>query len=209
MPYSGASVSFIVDSITDFVHEGHTLTSDHTTTHISNNPLWDFFCNAVNFFSVVCSKRWMKRRGHSSVCTKRMFDLTHWGRDKIDVISQTTFSSAFSWMKMYELRLIFHWILFLRVSLTIFQHSSHYLNQWWLLHWRIYASLGLNELMCLWFWMIPSPSEIKENISKEISVCIVICCVLFGWSLRGYFILQETPNSLKNSIKKTCTYCMW
>ena len=24
---------------------------------------------------------------------------THWGRDKIDAISQTTFSSAFSWMK--------------------------------------------------------------------------------------------------------------
>ena len=24
---------------------------------------------------------------------------------------------------------------------------SHYLNQWWLVYWRIYASLGLNELM--------------------------------------------------------------
>ena len=45
--------------------------------------------------------------------------LTHWGRDKIDAISQTTFSSAFSWMKMYEFRLIFHWNLFLRVPLTI------------------------------------------------------------------------------------------
>ena len=27
-------------------------------------------------------------------------DLTHWGRDKMDAISQTTFSNAFSWMKM-------------------------------------------------------------------------------------------------------------
>ena len=26
----------------------------------------------------------------------------HWGRDKITVISQTTFSNAFSWMEMYE-----------------------------------------------------------------------------------------------------------
>ena len=26
------------------------------------------------------------------------------------------------------------------------QETSHYLNQWWLVHWRIYASLGLNEL---------------------------------------------------------------
>ena len=48
--------------------------------------------------------------------------LTHWGRDKMDAISQTTFSSAFSWMKMFELRLKFHWSLFLRVQLTIFQH---------------------------------------------------------------------------------------
>ena len=28
--------------------------------------------------------------------------LTHWGRDTITTISQTTFSNAFSWMKMYE-----------------------------------------------------------------------------------------------------------
>ena len=33
-----------------------------------------------------------------------------------------------------------------RVQLTIFQAPSHYLNQWWLFYWRIYASLGLNEM---------------------------------------------------------------
>ena len=48
--------------------------------------------------------------------------LTHWGRDKMDAISQTTSSSAFSWMKMFEFRLKFHWSLFLGVQLTIFQH---------------------------------------------------------------------------------------
>ena len=48
-------------------------------------------------------------------------------------------------------------ISFLRVQSTIFHHwfrlwlgavqaTSHYLNQWWLVYWRIYASLGLNEL---------------------------------------------------------------
>ena len=26
------------------------------------------------------------------------------------------------------------------------QATSHYLNQWWLVYWRIYASLGLNDL---------------------------------------------------------------
>ena len=34
--------------------------------------------------------------------------LTHWGRDKMAAISQTTFSSAFSWMKMFDF-----WIKFL------------------------------------------------------------------------------------------------
>ena len=32
---------------------------------------------------------------------------THWGRDKIDAILPTTFSNAFSWMKMYWFRLNF------------------------------------------------------------------------------------------------------
>ena len=48
--------------------------------------------------------------------------LTHWGRDKMDAISQATCSSAFSWMKILEFRLKFHWSLFLRVQLTISQH---------------------------------------------------------------------------------------
>ena len=67
-------------------------------------------------------------------------------------------SNAFSWMKMYKFRLIFPWSLFPRVQLTIYQHwfrlwlgagqaTSHYLNQWWFVHRRIYASLGLNELI--------------------------------------------------------------
>ena len=82
--------------------------------------------------------------------------LAHWGRHKMAAISQTTFSNAFSSMKMFEFRLKFQWSLFPRVQLTIFQHwfrywlgavqaTSHYLNQWWLVYRRIYTSLGLNE----------------------------------------------------------------
>ena len=48
--------------------------------------------------------------------------LTHWSRDQIDAITQTTFSSAFFWTKIFEFRLQCHWSLFLRVQLTIFQH---------------------------------------------------------------------------------------
>ena len=29
----------------------------------------------------------------------------------------------------------------------------HYLNQWWLVYWRIYASLVLNELMQYLYWL--------------------------------------------------------
>ena len=74
------------------------------------------------------------------------------------VISQTVFSNAFFWMKIYGFRIRFHWFLFLWAQSTIWQHwftywrgadqaTSHYLNQWWLLYWCIYVSLGLNELM--------------------------------------------------------------
>ena len=76
----------------------------------------------------------------------------------MDAIWQKIFSSAFSWMKMFEFRLKFHWSLFLRVQLTIFQYwfrlwlgavqaTSHYLNQWWLVYRHIYASPDLNEFM--------------------------------------------------------------
>ena len=84
--------------------------------------------------------------------------LTYCGRDKMAAVSQTALSNAFSWMKMLEFRLKFHWSVFPKFQLTIFQHwfrywlgagqaTSHYLNQWWLIYWRIYASLGLNELI--------------------------------------------------------------
>ena len=50
--------------------------------------------------------------------------LTHWGRDKMAAVSQTTFSNAFSWLKILEFRLRFHWSLFLRVQLTIIRIGS-------------------------------------------------------------------------------------
>ena len=99
--------------------------------------------------------------------------LTHWSRDKMAAISQTTLSNAFSWMKMLEFRLKFHWSLFIRVQFTIVQHwfrwwlgadqaTSHYLNQWFLDNRRIYASLGLNELTLM--ILMPEYSEITRPI---------------------------------------------
>ena len=44
--------------------------------------------------------------------------LTHWVRDEMDNISQTTFPNAFSWMNLFEFRLKFHWSLYLGGSIN-------------------------------------------------------------------------------------------
>ena len=137
---------------------------------------------------------------------------------QMDAISQTTFSNAFSWMKMFEFRLKFHWRLFLRFQITIFQHwfrywlgavqaTSHYLNQWWLVYWRIYASPGLNELMTcfdlifLWFKITLTAFVTKNQQSvvlpkqpplvTETSKCIRVCCAnLLTCAPRRSIVLQ-------------------
>ena len=48
--------------------------------------------------------------------------LTNLPLDKMTVISQTTISNAFLWMKSFASWLQFHWSLLLRVQLTITQH---------------------------------------------------------------------------------------
>ena len=95
----------------------------------------------------------------------------------------------FKWVfliKMYEFRLGFHWSLFLRFELTIFQHwfrlwlgssqaTSHYLNQWWLVYWRIYASLSLNELTHWGLNKIVTTSQISglvQNCSNSIALAL-------------------------------------
>ena len=44
--------------------------------------------------------------------------LTHWGRDKMADIFQTTFSNAFSCLKMYEFGLKFYWNFFAKVRIN-------------------------------------------------------------------------------------------
>ena len=48
--------------------------------------------------------------------------ISHWGWDNMAAILHATRWSAFSWMKMLEFWLKFHWSLFLRFQLTITQH---------------------------------------------------------------------------------------
>ena len=90
-----------------------TLRPEQNGSHFVGNIFKSIFLKPVFLF-------WFRFHGNVFLRIKLM--LTHWGRDEMDAISQTTHSNAFSWMKMFEFRLKFHWNLFLWVQLTIFQY---------------------------------------------------------------------------------------
>ena len=74
---------------------------------------------------LICSFKKMRLKVSSAKWRPYCFGLnvlTHWGRDKMTAILQTTVSKTFSRIKMHEFRLKFHWILFLKVQLIKFQH---------------------------------------------------------------------------------------
>ena len=91
----------------------------------------------LGYFHVICMKRQVQS---TSLNHMILHLLTHWGRDKMAAIFQTTFSNAISWKKIYGFWLRFYWSLFLRAQSTISQHwfrwwlganraTSHYLDQ--------------------------------------------------------------------------------
>ena len=71
----------------------------------------------------ICGMNYVRWYGPSDLKISRNTGVfTHWGQDKMAAISHMTYSKAFSWMKMFEFRLQFHWSLFPRVQLITFQH---------------------------------------------------------------------------------------
>ena len=132
-------------------------------------------------------------------------------------IFQSTSSNAFSWIKMFEFQIKFNWILFLRVNVWISnQISMNFVSKgqidnipasarimaWcltgklfiWtnddLLYWRIYASLGLNEL-------ILNNSPQRWSISHEIYT-------QFAWC---FFIFSMMTSSNENIFRVTGPLC--
>ena len=86
--------------------------------------LW---CPGINTMPIFCGflTHWGENNVNIICLVYDIFkhiSLTHWYWDKMSSIFQKTFSNAFSWMEMYKIRLRFHWILFPRVQLTLFQH---------------------------------------------------------------------------------------
>ena len=141
--------------------------------------------------------------------------LIHWGQYQMAANFLRTISNAFL-MKIYEFPLRFHRSLFPRVQLTIFHHwlrlwlgagqaTSHYLNQWWLVYWHIYPSLGLNDLTMSFtvkLWLAtPFPTRPWENhlpyhiiqykVQFHISVqdhAHELFCVIFLLIVRTYLL---------------------
>ena len=108
-------------------------------------PSWRH-CNVVLFYEYASIS--------FSEATHNLPVLTYWGRDKMAAIFRTTFANAFSWMKMFKLRLI--WSLFQGSNqgsssigsdngLTPARRQTINWIKDGLLCWRI--SLGLNELI--------------------------------------------------------------
>ena len=90
--------------------------------------------------------QWYTKTRHKKEMTVGIFlgmwSSTHLSLDKMAAFSQTTFSNAFSWMKMYEFHLRFHWNLFLWYKLIIFQRQAITWTNADPIHWRIYAALA-------------------------------------------------------------------
>ena len=114
-------------------------------------------------------------------------------------ILQTTFSNAFSCMKMFRFRLKFHCILFFRIDHTSALIQIIIMAWWWtggkplaepmmayFIDVYIYASLGLNELILFPFlmcsagekhfrWLGPNFLQEISQISIEYIKCIRKC----------------------------------
>ena len=93
---------------------------------------------------------------------------THWGQDKIAVIFQTTFSNAFSWMKMHDLRLRFYWNLFLRFKVRINNIS------------------GLVQIMAWHWWSDNSLSE-----PMMFGLLMHICVIWPQWVKKAAFTTRS------------------
>ena len=128
------------------------------------------------------------------------FRLTNWDRDKT-AIFLPTFWNAFSWIKMFEFRLTFHWILFLMVHLTISQYWFRYgsalgrrqviiATNDGLVYWLIYAFLYFNDLNTWIVTIMIQQMEklwhsVEDILQTEPSVLPKCCNVLHLYNCRN------------------------
>ena len=113
--------------------------------------------NMCNFSSGGLKYQNMRCRCSScstSRCVFFVVFITHWGRDKMAAIFQTTFLNGFSWMKMYE----FRWMMMVRLPTHICitppqWQLGHHRWYWRLLLWQgIMANLHFQCPLWLHHW---------------------------------------------------------
>ena len=114
-----------------------------------------------------------------------------WGRHKVAAIFRTTFSNAFSWIKMYEFRVRIHLSLFLSVQLTTRQHwfsgnglapNRRQAISWTNanpVHWRIYAALG-RGLHFDYIFLEIKWSYFDSNSLKFHPLCVLLAIISIG-----------------------------
>ena len=100
--------------------------------------------------------------------------LTHWDRDQIDAISQTTFSNAFPRMKMNRFRLGFDWSLFLSFELTISEPM----------------------MVSLLHICVTRPQCVNSSRGNDWRHCIFICVSLYCYPLIPKFPIWSVIRSL-------------
>ena len=104
----------------------NTISDDQESRDEGNNEATQVWCGKI-LYEVLASSLQGRifvtiRNTTYRYIERHHYELTHWGRDKMAAISQTTLSNDFFRMKMFEFRLRFHWNLFPRPQLTIFHH---------------------------------------------------------------------------------------
>ena len=130
------------------------------------------------------------------------------------------FWNASSWMKMYELQLKFQLNLCIGIQAILFHHwfrywlgawsaPSHYLKQWWVIYWSIYASLGINELKHKFVCYV-GILQYRSFISISISTCtlhpVIILLILANW---GQNISDTGPSLSPCSYRTSSVYSLY
>ena len=146
----------------------------------------------------------------------RHFTFTHWGRDKMDATSQTTYSNAFSWMKIFDFRF--------KISLKFVPMSliSNIPALVQIMAWRRPGDKPLSEPMmvnlsthicvtrpqlvnvtlinkvkeaysnCKWVWY-PAKSCLKETIPMQFFV-FILCMHYINWARQYPCISTQTKD---------------
>ena len=149
----------------------------HITPH--NNDMVTIYTNAHNSQSPEQCQMHFRHAITTAFTHHEPLTLTHWGRDKMDAISQTTYSNAFSWMKIGVFWWKFHWNLF-----PMQGPINHIPALVQIMAWRLRGDKPLSEPMLVsllthiyvtwpqWVnsWIVERSREILSAISKKRSI---------------------------------------